>query len=213
MTIPLSSKSESFYHKVMKELIYQQIKTQGNVKKSTKEKRIENNQADVFFQLHNGNKIAVEVQHSPKTVKDIIAKNKEYAENDTYVLWILHAKGLCIEDPKPKRNKKNIKISAVENFLHGMYGGRVYYIDFYENRKTISPPYALHFHCRKKRHKKPRKKGYKTYYIRDMYFSHIPSWNLVCNEFGEYKLARFFDKKYTLEKKRKTKKAGGNKQW
>ncbi|MHA1147818.1 MAG: competence protein CoiA family protein [Promethearchaeota archaeon] len=199
----LATKSETFYHKTMKEMIFRKIKVEGNARFAIKEKRINRCQPDVFIQLRNGKKVAVEVQHSPKTIKEIITKNYEYANNNIYVLWILHARGLCVEDPKLPVSKKNVKISSVEHFLHNIYGGRVYYIDFNEDRKTMTPPYALYFHCRKKRNKKPHKRGYRWYYIRDMYLTYIPSWNIVCNDFGKYKIARFYDRGYNISKKRK----------
>ena len=78
-----------------------------------------------------------------------------------------------------------------------MYGGRVYYvnINFYENKTTISIPFALHFSfsLNKKKRKIFRTK-YENYYLKNSNFTKIPSWNLLCVEFNGFKLARFYDK-------------------
>ena len=201
MTNPFSTesaRSESFYHKAIKRLIYTYISdNKKNVVEKSLEKYINSRRADVYFRLNSGEQIVVEVQNSNIPVKEIIERTKHYNTNGIYVLWILSGNGNCVASPKYPEDKKNVKISTVENFLHRMYGGRVYYvnINFYENKTTISTPFALHFSPSSNRKNRKRfKTKYGSYYIKNLNFSKIPSWNLLCVDFNEFKLARFYDK-------------------
>ncbi|MFX0000088.1 MAG: competence protein CoiA family protein [Candidatus Hodarchaeota archaeon] len=143
-----SDRSESFYHKAIKRLIFNYIsENKKKIVEKSLEKYINNRRADVYFRLNSGEQIVVEVQNSKIQVKEIIERTKNYNSNGIYVLWILYGNGYCVASPKYPEDKKNVKISTVENFLHRMYGGRVYYVNFkfYENKTTISTPFALHF--------------------------------------------------------------------
>ncbi|MHA1661415.1 MAG: competence protein CoiA family protein, partial [Promethearchaeota archaeon] len=143
-----SSKSESFPHKAIKQLIYKFVSENNKkVVKSSLEKYFTNRRADVYFKLTTGQEIVVEIQSSYITVKELIKRTKDYVKKGIHVLWILYGKGQCVASPKSLEDKKNVKISPVENFLHKIYGGRVYYVDinFYGNKITITPPFVLHF--------------------------------------------------------------------
>jgi len=193
-----SSNSESFYHKAIKQLIFKLISEKDiRITESSLEKYINNRRADVFFKFKNGKQAVVEVQHSKISVKEIIERTKEYNQLNIHVLWILHGNGACVASPKLSQDKKNIKISPVENFLHQMYGGRVYYINVQEKREKliITAPFALHFSLPSKKKKYgPFKEKYWVYYIRNANFAKIPSWNLSITKCHDVKIARFYDK-------------------
>ena len=111
--------SESFYHKAIKQMVFKFISQKSsNVIKSFTEKYFNNRRADVYFELSNGKKAVVEVQHSRISIKEIIERTEEYNNQNIYVLWILHGEGKCVASPKNPEHKKKLKISSVEKFLH-----------------------------------------------------------------------------------------------
>lgn len=193
-----NTKSESFYHKAIKRLFFKYIteNNKGIIDKSL-EKYINNRRADVYFKLITGNEIVVEVQSSKISVKEIINRTEHYNNVGIYVLWILYGNGACIASTKFAEDKMDVKISTVEKFLHRMYGGRVYYVNmnFYKDNITISPPFALHFSLSssKKYHRMFRTK-YDRYYVKNVNYTKIPNWNLLCLEYNGFRLARFYDK-------------------
>lgn len=195
----LDTKSESFYHKAIKELIYKFVSQKNyNVIEGTTEKYFGKRRADIFFKLRGGKKVVVEVQHSRISIKELKERTEEYNKQGIYVLWILHGKGKCVASSKFPENKKNVKISSAEKFLHMIYGGRVYYVNINKNKcnTSITLPFALHYSisdCRKLK-KKAFRKNYEYYYIRNSNFTYIPNWNLLTTSFYDYKIARFYDK-------------------
>lgn len=219
----LNAKSESFYHKAIKRLCFKFISENNkNVREKSLEKYINKRRADVYFGLNSEEQIVIEVQNSKISVKEIIARTTHYNKRGIYVLWILYGNGSCIASPKYPEDKKNVRISPVENYLHRMYGGRVYYVNFnfYEDKTTISTPFALHFsHSSNKKNRKMFRKKYENYYIKNINYVKIPSWNLLCVDFNGFKLARFYDKnikrviKSQIVKyyKKNSKKKGSNK--
>jgi len=202
-----SSPSESFYHKAIKNLIFNSIYDKTNVIAVRKlEKYIGNRFADVYFKLKSGEGIAVEIQNSNITVKEIIQRTKDYNNLGIYVLWILHGEGNCVASKKFPLNAKQQKVSPAESYLHKMYGGRVYYInlDINQEEVTLKRPFALHFsNVMKKKKRRIFHSRYTTFFYRDINFTFIPSWNLLCTKFLGYKIARFYDKniKYALKEK------------
>jgi hypothetical protein len=109
----------------------------------------------------------------------------------------LHGNGACVASQKLSQDIKEVKISPVENFLHEMYGGRVYYVNVKKKKEKISlsPPFALHYSLplKKKKHG-PFKENFWIYYIRKAHFTKIPSWKLSCTKYRGFKIARFYDK-------------------
>ncbi|MFX1257696.1 MAG: competence protein CoiA family protein [Promethearchaeota archaeon] len=191
------SKSESFYHKTIKLLIYKYISQKNNnIVESSIEKYFENRRADLFFRLKNGKKAIVEVQHSKISVKEIIERTKEYNQQGIYVLWILHGKGECVASSKFPEHKKNVKITPTEKFLHTLYGGRVYYVNInvHNDKITIVPPFALHFSLSDNKSKRAFRRNFEYYYFRNSNFTYIPNWSLLCTDFNNFKIARFYDK-------------------
>jgi len=193
-----NTKSESFYHKAIKRLIFKYVsESNKNIVEKSLEKYIDKRRADVYFRFTSGKEIIVEVQSSKISVKEIIDRTEDYNKAGKYVLWILYGTGSCVASPKFPENKKDAKISVVENFLHRIYGGRVYYvnINFYEVKTTISVPFALHFSpSTKKKNRKIFRTRFKSYYVKNVNFAKIPSWNILCVKYNGYKLARFHDK-------------------
>ena len=192
------SNSESFYHKAIKRLFFKCISENSkNAREKSLEKYISNRRADVYFRLNSGKEIVIEVQNSKISIKELLERTKHYNRHGVYILWILYGNGACTASPKFPQDKKNIKISQLENFLHWMYGGRVYYVNFNFNddKTTISIPFALHFSLSaKKKNQKIFWTKFESYYIKNVNFTRIPSWNLICVNYNGYKIARFYDK-------------------
>lgn len=194
-----STKSESFYHKKIKQLIFE-CATERNKAISDKslEKYLNSRRADVYFKMKSGDKIAVEVQNSKITVKEIKKRTEDYTKKGIYVLWILHGMGPCVASKKRPENKRDCKISTTESFLHRIYFGRVYYVNVDINKKrgtTISTPFALHYSSSsKKKNRKMFSSHYEKYFIRNVNFMKIPNWNLLTVDYNGFKLARFYDK-------------------
>ena len=193
-----NAKSESFYHKSIKRLFFKYVSENNkDIIEKSFEKYLINRRADVYFRFKSGEQIVVEVQNSYISVKDIITRTEYYNKNGIHVLWILYGQGGCVASPKFPEDRKNVKISMVENFLHGMYGGRVYYvnINFYKEKTTITPPFALHFSLSsKKKYRKIFRSKFESYYIKNVNFVKIPSWTLLCVNFNGFDIARFYDK-------------------
>ncbi|MHA1193917.1 MAG: competence protein CoiA family protein [Promethearchaeota archaeon] len=195
-----STHSESQSHKAMKYLLYDLLYTKNNsIIMRTLEKYFGNRFADVYFKLNDGHEIVIEVQHSKIPVNEIIKRTKDYNEKGAHVLWILHGEGKCTASAKYPRDQKHVKISPAEKFLHGMYGGRVYYINMSLRHKTlsISAFFALYYSKpMKKNLRKKFKTRFDSYYIRDAHNVSLSNLNLLCTTFSGYKIARFYDKNF-----------------
>jgi hypothetical protein len=194
----ISTPAESYSHRAIKLFLYKYIYENDNkIEKRSLEKYLGNRFADVYFRLKSGQEIAIEVQNSKISPKEIINRINDYNKQGVYVLWILYGEGNCVASPKFPINTKCVKISLAENTLHRIYGGRVYYVnlDFRKNKVSLQKPFALHFSKPfKKKLRRIFKSRYNSYFYRDSIFTQIPSWNLVCTEFSGYKIARFYDK-------------------
>ena len=70
-----------------------------------------------------------------------------------------------------------------------------------KNEITITQPFALHYSFSGKKSLRPFKTGYEYYYIRNSNFRYIPNWNLLCTDFNNFKIARFYDKNIKIELK------------
>ena len=194
----LSTPAESYFHKTIKLLLYKHLyENDGSIVKRSLEKYFGNRYADVYFKLDTGKEVVVEVQNSKISVKEIIARTKDYNVKGIFVLWILYGEGKCVASAKKPIDGKLIKISLAENYLHRMYGGRVYYVnlDIRRNKASLKTPFALHYAKPIKKKKRGLfKNRYDSYFLRDSNFITIPSWNLMCTEFAGFKIARFYDK-------------------
>ena len=201
---PSYPSNESMYHTITKQYLYRIIpQANRKVKCISLEKHVNKRRADILLEENTGktrNTIIIEIQNSSLRVDELIKRTRDYNELGFYVLWILNPKGPCVASPKSPQNKKNVRISGIEKYLHGMYGGRVYYIniDSINNSPTFTP-FALHFSPpdKKKYHKKQFHQKYRTYYIKNAHFMPLPNWNFLCVDFSRFKIARFYDKNVT----------------
>ena len=194
----LSTPAESSFHKTIKLLLYKHLyENDGSIVKRSLEKYFGNRYADVYFKLDNDKEVVVEVQNSKISVKEIIARTKDYNTKGIFVLWMLYGEGKCVAMSKRPIDDKLIKISLAENYLHRMYGGRVYYVnlDIRRNKALLKTPFALHYSKPIKKKKRVLfKNRYDSYFLRNSNFTTIPSWNIMCTEFAGFKIARFYDK-------------------
>jgi competence CoiA-like predicted nuclease len=193
----IESKSESFAHKVIKQLLYKKIlENNSNINEASLEKYFESRRADVYFKLNSGQEIAIEIQNSPITSKEITARTKDYNTRGIYVLWILYGEGRCVGSPKNPKHAKNLKISPAEIRLHQVYRGRVYYvnINYKEERITATLPFGLHFTNSDTIAPILFRKRFESFFVRNVNYTFIPSWNLLCTTHNNYKIARFYDR-------------------
>ena len=192
-----STHSESQSHKAIKYLLLDLLYTKNNLIISRiLEKYFGNRFADVYFKLKDGHEIVIEVQNTKIPVKEIIKRTKDYNEKGVHILWILHGEGKCAASAKYPRDQKHLSISPAEKFLHGMYGGRVYYINIsLKKTPSISAFFALHYSTpMKKKLRKKFKTRYDSYYIRDTHHVSLSNLKMLCTTFSGYKIARFYDK-------------------
>lgn len=188
--------SESFTHKAIKQLIYKYITLYcKNIETSKLEKQISKRRADVYFKLHSGEELVVEIQNSYITVKDLIDRTLDYNKQGIFVLWILNGNGNAVATPKKPKRKRNTKISPVEHILHRIYGGRVYYVNIHRDyhKLTITPPYALHFSPSDSVSTDIIREKFEHYFIRNANYITIPSWDVLCVDY-KFKIGRFYDK-------------------
>jgi competence CoiA-like predicted nuclease len=191
--------SESQSHKAMKYLLNDFLSSTNNsIIDRSLEKYFGNRFADIFFKLKGGYEVVVEVQNSNISVNEIRQRTKDYNEKGAYVLWILHGEGKCTPSFKYPKDQKHVRISPAEVFLHGMYGGRVYYanIDLKKN-PSISAFFALHYSKPMKKNLRNKfKTQFYSYYIRDAHHVSLPNFKTLCTTFSGYKIARFYDKNF-----------------
>lgn len=193
----VESKSESFAHKVIKNLFYSKIlENNSNIIKASLEKYFETRRADVYFKFKSGEEVVVEIQNSPITSKEITLRTKDYNNRGLYVLWVFYGDGKCLGSPKSPNHLKNMKISPAEMRVHQLYRGRVYYVNItYQHEKFKStPPYALHFSFSDKFSPTLFRKRFDSFFIRNVNYSSIPNWNLHCTNYSNYKIARFYER-------------------
>ncbi|MHA2181512.1 MAG: competence protein CoiA family protein [Promethearchaeota archaeon] len=192
----IESKSESFAHKVIKQLFYRKIlENNSNISEASLEKYFESRRADVYFKFNSGQEVVVEIQNSPITSKEITARTKDYNNRGIYVLWILYGDGRCVGSPKNPKHAKDLKISPAEIRLHQLYRGRVYYVNInYKGEKiTATLPFGLHFTNSDTIAPILFRKRFESFFVRNVNFTYAPNWNLLCTSYNNYKIARFYD--------------------
>jgi len=202
----IESKSESFAHKVIKQLLYKKIlENNSDIIEASLEKYFKSRRADVYFKFNSGQEVVVEIQNSPITSKEITARTKDYNTRGIYVLWILYGDGKCVGSPKNPTHIKNLKISPAEIRLHQLYRGRVYYVNIkYGEEKIIATlPFGLHFTNSDSISPILFRKGFESFFVRNVNFAYIPNWNILFTTYNNYKIARFYDQNinHTIMKK------------
>ena len=193
----MESKSESFAHKAIKYLLYNKIlENNPNIIEASLEKYFKTRRADVYFKFNAGQEIVVEIQNSPITSREITTRTKDYNNRGIYVLWVFYGGGKCVGSPKSPHHLKNMKVSPAEIRLHQLYRGRVYYVNiqYQEEKFKTTHPYALHFSSSDTFSPILFRKRFDSFFIRNVNFTFIPNWNLLCTTHGNYKIARFYDR-------------------
>ena len=193
----IESKSESFAHKAIKYWFYNKIlENNPHVIEATLEKYFETRRADVYFKFKTGQEIVVEIQNSPITSREITTRTKDYNNRGIYVLWVFYGDGKCVGSSKSPHHLKNIKVSPAEIRLHQLYRGRAYYVNIQYQEEKFQPthPYALHFSFSDTFSPILFRKRFDSFFIRNVNFTFIPNWNLLCTTHGNYKIARFYDR-------------------
>ena len=187
---------ESIEHKTMKSFWYEKFPEFNLIKTRKLEYKIGDQIIDVYFELHNRKKIAVECQNSQISSKKLVERTKNYTNKDIHVLWVFNGCGSFVSDEKNPRNEDGKGVLGVEKKAHNLYGGRVYYMNVSGNT-IIDPPFCLHF-APYFEHKTSdfNYLGYDKYYKdkRSTVVGMIPSLKILCVEYKGYKLARFMDK-------------------
>ena len=151
----------------------------------------------IYFRFYNGKEVVVEIQNSYISVSEIKKRTKDYNDLGIYVLWILYGEGKCVGSYKYPKDTIETRISMAENYLFQMYGGRVYYVNLKVKRKVVkvSDIFALYLTKPFKKTKRRLFKGrYSYFYLRDTIHTQIKNLSLLCTEFSESKIARFYDK-------------------
>jgi hypothetical protein len=193
----IESKSESFAHKVIKQLFYKKIlESNSNIIEASLEKYFGSRRADVYFKFSSGQEIVIEIQNSPITSKEITIRTKDYNSRGIYVLWVLYGDGRCVGSPKDPKNCKNLRISPAEIRLHQLYRGRTYYVNINYQKKNITTtlPFALHFSISDIIAPILFKKRFDSFFYRNVNYTYIPNWNILCTDYSKYKIARFYDR-------------------
>jgi hypothetical protein len=187
---------ETIEHKTMKAYWYMMFPKFNQISSKEIELRIGDQIADVYFELSDGKKVAIECQNSQISKRKLIERTKNYSHKDIYTLWIFNGKGTCVSYEKNPQNEEGVGVLGMEKRVHSLYGGRIYYMNV-SGKKIIDPPFALHF-APFFEHKKSDYNylGYNKYYKdkRSAILSRIPDYKIICIDVKGYKLARFTDK-------------------
>ncbi len=187
---------ETIEHKTMKAYWYMMFPKFNQISSKKIELRIGDQIADVYFELKNGKRVAIECQNSQISKRKLIERTKNYSHKDIYTLWIFNGHGTCVSYKKNPQNEEGIGVLGMEKRVHSLYGGRIYYMNVI-GRKIIDPPYALHFAPFFENKKSDYNYlGYNKYYKdkRSAILSKIPNYKILCMDVKGYKLARFTDK-------------------
>lgn len=195
-----SSSSESAAHKIIKKMLLSSLSKNNHfIRRIIAEKYIDNRRADILLEMTDGKEIAIEIQNSYLTVKELKKRCADYSINNVHVLWILYANGKCVGTPKVRIPQRNVKVSTTEHFLHRLYQGRVYYVALHRKEKnlTVTPPFALHqLSPRKRKYHGLFKQEYTYFYYRDTSIVSIPNWNFLYTTSNGFKIALFCDPPY-----------------
>ncbi|MFX0148357.1 MAG: competence protein CoiA family protein [Candidatus Hodarchaeota archaeon] len=136
------NKNESIEHSKIKKYLFDNIPLNNPIKVIEQEYRISDQVADIYIELIDHKKIALEIQHSKITRKDLINRTKNYNQKNIYVLWILNGNGPYYY--RVPKNEQGVIISSSERELHRMYQGRLYYMNMAKD-EIIAPIYSVHF--------------------------------------------------------------------
>ncbi len=197
---PEGFEPETVEHKTMKSYWYNIFPKFNSIKTRHLEYWFDDQIADVYFELRNGNKVAVECQNSPITSQKLIERTKKYTLKNIYVLWVFNASGTCVSEEKNPCNKEKTRVLSVEKKVHNLYGGRIYYMNV-SGKDILEDPYAIHFAPYFKHEKiDVNIFGYDKYYkeFQSAILGNVSSLKISCVDYKSYKLARFMDKNVSI---------------
>ncbi len=197
---PEGFEPETIEHKTMKDYWYHIFPLFNEVKYRKLEYWFEDQVADVYFELQDGKKVAIECQNSPITVQNLIKRTKKYTSKDIYVLWIFNGLGSCISEKKYPTNLEKVRVLKEEKRAHNLYSGRIYYMNV-EKDIVDEGPYPLHFSPYFENKKLDHNIfGHDKYYrtFQSATVGEIFSYKILCIEYKGYNLARFMDKNVSI---------------
>lgn len=191
---------ETIEHKKMKDYWYTIFPKFNEVKSRHKEFWFEDQVADVYFELRDGKKVAIECQNSPITADKLIMRSKKYADKGIYVLWIFNGSGMCVSEVKKPCNIDKVRVLKEEKRVHNLYSGRIYYMNVIGD-EVHEEPYPIHFSPYFENQKLDtnifgRDKYYKEFQSATV--GNMFSYKILCIDYNGYKLARFMDKNVSI---------------
>lgn len=208
---------ESAEHLLMKKRIMKLLRKGNNAHFARLEYKIEYHTSllypDVYLELKNGERIAVECQVSDKSLDDFITKTKQYTNLGIYTLWIYpHNEDYDIPtgfEAIFEPDDKELRIPAMRLQSHRWNYGRIYTmdaltIDEYDQNILEDTVNAVHFH-RVERvpeyNPAAERRGatFQPYYPKTLRFTSsriLDSFRILCMENNGMKIARFYDKKW-----------------
>ena len=197
---PEDFEPETIEHKTMKDYWYHIFPLSNEVKYRKLEYWFEDQIADVYFELHDGTKVAIECQNSPITSQNLGKRTKKYTSKDIYVLWVFNGMGSCASEEKHPLNMDKVRVLKEEKRLHNLYGGRIYYMNV-KKGIVLEAPYPIHFSPYFENKKLDHNIfGHDKYYrnFQSATVGEIFSYKILCIEYKGYKLARFMDKNVSI---------------
>ena len=185
------NKSESFEHLRIKKYLSENLSFNNNIKEIKEELPLGDRIADIYVKLASGKEVVIEIQHSKIIEEELIQRTKDYTDMGYYTLWLLDGTS---HDQHPRIDE--VFASKAELFLHGIYKGRVYFLNASKFEGIMSSVYPLHYtylqEVRKARH------GGYSYFRRSptgrsVVPGIVPSLELATFRNRGFKLARFND--------------------
>ncbi len=197
---PEGFEPETIEHKIMKNYWYNTFPKFNDIRSRKLEYWFDDQVADVYFELRDGKRVAIECQNSPITVQNLMKRTKKYTSKGIYVLWVFNGLGSCVSEEKYPRNLDKVRVLKEEKRIHNLYGGRIYYMNVKKD-VVYEDPYSIHFspyfeHVELEHNIFGRDKYYKK--IQNGVIGSIFSYKILCIEFGGYMLARFMDKNVSI---------------
>jgi len=197
---PEGFEPETVEHKTMKNYWYTIFPKFNEIKSREKEYWFEDQVADVYFELQDGKRVAIECQNSPITSQNLIKRTKKYTSKDIYVLWIFNGLGSFLSEKKYPCNMDKVRVLKEEKRAHNLYSGRIYYMNV-EKDIIDEDPYPIHFSPYFENKKLDHNIfGHDKYYrkFQSATVGKIFSYKILCIDYRGYKLARFMDKSVSI---------------
>jgi competence CoiA-like predicted nuclease len=160
---------------------------------------------DVYVELRDGKKIAIECQVSNKPLSDFIEKTEQYSDSEIYTLWIFPSEDYS--------NDYNI-VPVIQRQSHTWNFGRVYTFDVSKTNTTRNMIIGVHYKGVCKREKPIyNPNNYPPFDVRRYLITNphidwrprtlkqtsisiIKKTSLLCIENDGVKIARFYDRKW-----------------